>query len=172
MQLSPLKYLEDMKLPATQRKYMKATDYNAPFEAYDSSWGVNRLFTNYEAFDKMNKANPRRFEGKRDDIAPVKVKSMKVGNFTHPSTGEYGKWMIQELDDGTYMMPQLDKNGDVILQSNGHPVMIPIGAGATDLVVGKDVELTAADLLPPQVLNEQLSTILLYDRNIRSLLSK
>ena len=163
------KYLEDMKLPATQRKYMKATDYNAPFEAYDSSWGVNRLFTNYETFAGMNKANPRRFEGKRDDIAPVKVKSMKVGNFTHPSIGEYGKWMIQELDDGTYMMPQLDKNGDVILQSNGHPVMIPIGAGATDLVVGKDVELTAADLLPPQVLNEQLSTILLYDRNIRSI---
>ena len=94
---------------------------------------------------------------------------MKVGNFTHPNSGEYGKWMIQELDDGTYMIPELDKNGDVLLQTNGHPIMIPIGAGASDLVVGKDVELTAEDLLPPKVLNEQISTILLYDRNIRSL---
>ena len=31
------------------------------------------------------------------------------------------------------------------------------------------MELTAEDLLPPKVLNEQISTILLYDRNIRSL---
>jgi len=163
------KYLEDQKLPLNERKYLKETDYNAPFEAWDNIFGANRLFTNYEAFAKANKASPKRFEGAKDDVDATKVSAMKVGNFTHPNTGEYGKWMIQELDDGTYMIPQLDQNGDVILQSNGHPVMIPIGQGASDLVVGKDVELTAEDLLPPKVLNEQISTILLYDRNIRSL---
>ena len=47
--------------------------------------------------------------------------------------------------------------------------MIPIGQGLSDLVVGTDVELTSEDLLPPKVLNEQLSTILLYDRNLRSI---
>ena len=163
------KWVENQKLPVNQRKYMKETDYNAPFVAWDNNFGANRMFTNYEEFAKANKATPERFEDKKDDVGPAKVKAMKVGNFTHPNTGEYGKWMIQELDDGTYMIPELDKNGDVLLQTNGHPIMIPIGAGASDLVVGKDVELTAEDLLPPKVLNEQISTILLYDRNIRSL---
>jgi len=163
------KWVENQKLPVNQRKYMKETDYNAPFVAFDNNFNANRLFTNYEAFAKANKLDPKRFEDKKDDVEPTKVKAMKVGNFTHPNSGEYGKWMIQELDDGTYMIPELDKNGDVLLQTNGHPIMIPIGAGASDLVVGKDVELTAEDLLPPKVLNEQISTILLYDRNIRSL---
>ena len=163
------KWVENQKLPVNERKYLKETDYNAPFVAWDNNFGANRMFTNYEAFAKANKANPKRFEDKKDDVGPAKVKAMKVGNFTHPNSGEYGKWMIQELDDGTYMIPELDKNGDVLLQTNGHPIMIPIGAGASDLVVGKDVELTAEDLLPPKVLNEQISTILLYDRNIRSL---
>jgi hypothetical protein len=163
------KWVENQKLPVNQRKYMKETDYNAPFVAFDNNFGANRMFTNYEEFAKANKATPERFEDKKDDVGPAKVKAMKVGNFTHPNSGEYGKWMIQELDDGTYMIPELDKNGDVLLQTNGHPIMIPIGAGASDLVVGKDVELTAEDLLPPKVLNEQISTILLYDRNIRSL---
>ena len=163
------KWVENQKLPVNQRKYMKETDYNAPFVAWDNNFGENRMFTNYEEFAKANKATPERFEDKKDDVGPAKVKAMKVGNFTHPNSGEYGKWMIQELDDGTYMIPELDKNGDVLLQTNGHPIMIPIGAGASDLVVGKDVELTAEDLLPPKVLNEQISTILLYDRNIRSL---
>ena len=163
------KWVENQKLPVNQRKYMKETDYNAPFVAWDNNFGANRMFTNYEEFAKANKATPERFEDKKDDVGPAKVKAMKVGNFTHPNSGEYGKWMIQELDDGTYMIPELDKNGDVLLQTNGHPIMIPIGAGASDLVVGKDVELTAEDLLPPKVLNEQISTILLYDRNIRSL---
>ena len=163
------KWVENQKLPVNERKYLKETDYNAPFVAWDNNFNANRMFTNYEAFAKANKANPKRFEDKKDDVGPAKVKAMKVGNFTHPNSGEYGKWMIQELDDGTYMIPELDKNGDVLLQTNGHPIMIPIGAGASDLVVGKDVELTAEDLLPPKVLNEQISTILLYDRNIRSL---
>ena len=162
-------YLEDQKLPVNERKYLKETDYNAPFEVFDTTWGANRLFTNYEEYALMQKKEPKRFEGPREDDEGIKVKAMKVGNFTHPNTGQYGKWMIQELDNGTYMIPQLDKNGDVILQANGHPVMIPIGQGASDLVVGKDIELTAEDLLPPKVLNEQISTILLYDRNIRSL---
>jgi hypothetical protein len=162
-------YLEDMKLPATQRKFLKATDYNAPFEAYDSSWGVNRLFTNYEAFDKMNKANPRRFEGKRDDLGPTTVKDNVVGNFTHPTTNDYVRMYAHEMSDGTYMIPEVDQDGFVILQSNGQPVMIPLGAGARDFVPGQKVELQADDLLPAKVQMEQLSTILLYDRNIRSI---
>ena len=162
-------WVEDQKLPATQRKFIQETDYNAPFVAWDNIFNANRMFTDYQAFAKANKQNPARFEDKKEEVEGVEVKMMKVGNFTHPNTGEYGRWMIQELDDGTYMMPQLDDNGDVILQSNGQPVMIPIGQGASDLVVGQDVELTGADLLPPKVQMEQLSTILLYDRNIRSI---
>jgi len=163
------KWVDDQKLPEIQRKYMQATDYNAPFVAWDTYFNANRMFTDYQAFAKANKQNPARFEDKKEDVKGVEVKSMKVGNFTHPSTGEYGRWMIQELDNGTYMMPQLDENGDVLLQVNGQPIMIPIGQGASDLVVGQDVELKAEDLLPPKVQMEQLSTILLYDRNIRSI---
>ena len=162
-------YTDDMKLPPNERQFMKATDYEKPFEVYDKMWGVDRMFNNYEEFAVQNKLSPTRFEGARANNDPLKVKARKVGNFTHPNTGKYGKMMIQEMTDGTYVIPQLREDGSVVLQANGHPVMIPIGTGIEDLVVGKDVELTAADLMPPKVLNEQLSTILLYDRNIRSI---
>ena len=162
-------YLEDQKRAPGDRKYLKETKYNAPFEIWDNIYNSNRMFSNYEEFAKANKLSPDRFESPREDEEGIKVKAMKVGNFTHPTTGKYGKMMIQELDDGTYMIPQVDSNGDMILQANGHPVMIPIGQGLSDLVVGTDVELTSEDLLPPKVLNEQLSTILLYDRNLRSI---
>ena len=162
-------YLEDQKRAPGDRKYLKETKYNAPFEIWDNIYNSNRMFSNYEEFAKANKLSPDRFESPREDEEGIKVKAMKVGNFTHPTTGKYGKMMIQELDNGTYMIPQVDSNGDMILQANGHPVMIPIGQGLSDLVVGTDVELTSEDLLPPKVLNEQLSTILLYDRNLRSI---
>ena len=162
-------YTDDMKLPLNERKFMKATDYEKPFEVYDKMWGVDRMFNNYEEFAVQNKLSPTRFEGAHANDDPLKVKARKVGNFTHPNTGKYGKMMIQEMTDGTYMIPQLKEDGSVVLQANGHPVMIPLGTGIEDLVVGKDVELTAADLMPPKVLNEQLATILLYDRNIRSI---
>ena len=162
-------YTDDMKLPLNERKFMKATDYDKPFEVHDKMWGVDRMFNNYEEFAAQNKITPTRFEGAHANDDPLKVKARKVGNFTHPNTNKYGKLMIQEMTDGTYMIPQLREDGSVVLQANGHPVMIPIGTGIEDLVVGKDVELTAADLMPPKVLNEQLSTILLYDRNIRSI---
>ena len=162
-------WVDDMKLPLNERKFIKSADYDKPFEVHDKMWGVDRMFTNYEAFDKVNKLNPTRFEGAHANDDPLKVKARKVGNFTHPNTNKYGKMMIQEMTDGTYVIPQLKEDGSVVLQANGHPVMIPIGTGIEDLVVGKDVELTAADLMPPKVLNEQLGTILLYDRNIRSI---
>ena len=162
-------YTDDMKLPPNERQFMKATDYEKPFEVYDKMWGVDRMFNNYEEFATQNKLSPTRFEGAHANDDPLKVKARKVGNFTHPNTGKYGKMMIQEMTDGTYMIPQLKEDGSVVLQANGHPVMIPLGTGIEDLVVGKDVELTAADLMPPKVLNEQLATILLYDRNIRSI---
>ena len=162
-------YTDDMKLPPNERQFMKATDYEKPFEVYDKMWGVDRMFNNYEEFATQNKLSPTRFEGAHANDDPLKVKARKVGNFTHPNTVKYGKMMIQEMTDGTYMIPQLKEDGSVVLQANGHPVMIPLGTGIEDLVVGKDVELTAADLMPPKVLNEQLATILLYDRNIRSI---
>ena len=165
-------YLDDMQQNKDNplgRKFLKATDYNAPFEAFDGLWGVNRLFTNYEEFSGMNKENPRRFEGKRDDLGPTTVKDNVVGNFTHPTTNEYVRMYAHEMSDGTYMIPEVDQDGFVILQSNGQPVMIPLGAGARDFVPGQKVELQADDLLPAKVQMEQLSTILLYDRNIRSI---
>ena len=162
-------WVDDSKLPLQDRQFLKETDYDKPFEVHDKMWGVDRMFNNYEEFAAQNKITPTRFEGAHANDDPLKVKARKVGNFTHPNTNKYGKLMIQEMTDGTYMIPQLREDGSVVLQANGHPVMIPIGTGIEDLVVGKDVELTAADLMPPKVLNEQLSTILLYDRNIRSI---
>ena len=44
-----------------------------------------------------------------------------------------------------------------------------IGSGLADFTKEDPVSLTAADVLPKKALNEQLSTILLYDRNIMSI---
>ena len=162
-------YLNDMKLPKKDRKFMKEVDYEKPFEMWDNLWKTNRVFTNYEAFALKNKASPKRYEDPHDDPDLLKVKSMKIGDYTHPVTGKATRGMIQEMSNGTYMIPKFDENGNVFLQANGHPVMIPIGQGMEDLLVGQDVALTAEDMLPPKVQMEQLSTILLYDRNIRSI---
>jgi len=65
-------------------------------------------------------------------------------------------------------MFKLDENGDPVLNSNGTNVWIPIGAGIKDLNVGDPLTVTPADI-SPKTLSDQLGTILMYDRNIRSL---
>ena len=159
-------YLNDMNLPQSQRKYMKEVDYEKPFVMYDGNWGSNRVFTNYEAFSQMNKANPKRFKDALKD--QDNVKDMVNGQFTNPQTGEYGWSVIRELDTGDYEMHKVDENGDPVLNANGTNVWIPIGAGIKDLNVGDPLTVTPADI-SPKSLSDQLGTILMYDRNIRSL---
>jgi hypothetical protein len=97
------------------------------------------------------------------------VRSYKMGGFTHPSTQQYTNLPVKIMKDGSVQIPALDKNGDVVLQANGDASWMPIGTGLADLSLGADVALTKEDILPKKALNEQLSTILMYDRNIRSI---
>ena len=101
---------------------------------------------------------------------PVNLfKDFVMGSFTHPATGEYGNWQMKELKDGTYLIPSLDSNGDVILQANGQPVWTTIGTGLGDLTVNDKVSMTAEDVLPRKALTEMFASIQLYDRNINSI---
>ena len=101
---------------------------------------------------------------------PVETfKDFVMGSFTHPQSGEYGNWQIKELKNGEYLIPQLDANGDAVLQANGQPTWVPIGQGIGDLTVNQKVAMTADDVLPKKALTEQFSTIQLYDRNINSI---
>lgn len=104
------------------------------------------------------------------NVTPVAlVKSFSMGSFTHPMTGEYGRYAVKIMKDDQILIPKLDANGDVILQANGRPEWMSIGSGLADFTKEDPVSLTAADVLPKKALNEQLSTILLYDRNILSI---
>jgi hypothetical protein len=104
------------------------------------------------------------------NVTPVAlVKSFSMGSFTHPMTGEYGRYAVKIMKDDQILIPKLDANGDVILQANGRPEWMSIGSGLADFTKEDPVSLTAADVLPKKALNEQLSTILLYDRNIMSI---
>jgi len=104
------------------------------------------------------------------NVTPVAlVKSFSMGSFTHPTTGEYGRYAVKIMKDDQILIPKLDANGDVILQANGRPEWMSIGSGLADFTKEDPVSLTAADVLPKKALNEQLSTILLYDRNIMSI---
>jgi len=101
---------------------------------------------------------------------PVNLfKDFVMGSFTHPATGEYGNWQMKELKDGTYLIPSLDSNGDIILQANGQPVWTTIGTGLGDLTVNQKVAMTAEDVLPRKALTEMFASIQLYDRNINSI---
>jgi len=104
------------------------------------------------------------------NVTPVAlVKSFSMGSFTHPMTGEYGRYAVKIMKDDQILIPKLDKEGNVILQANGRPEWMSIGSGLADFTKEDPVSLTAADVLPKKALNEQLSTILLYDRNIMSI---
>ena len=104
------------------------------------------------------------------NVTPVAlVKSFSMGSFTHPMTGEYGRFAVKIMKDDQILIPKLDKEGNVILQANGRPEWMSIGSGLADFTKEDPVSLTAADVLPKKALNEQLSTILLYDRNIMSI---
>jgi hypothetical protein len=101
---------------------------------------------------------------------PVNLfKDFVMGSFTHPATGEYGNWQMKEMKDGSYQIPSLDSDGNVILQANGQPVWTTIGTGLKDLTVNDKVSMTAEDVLPRKALTEMFGTIQLYDRNINSI---
>jgi len=101
---------------------------------------------------------------------PVNLfKDFVMGSFTHPATGEYGNWQMKELKNGTYLIPALDANGDIILQANGQPEWTTIGTGLGDLTVNQKVAMTAEDVLPRKALTEMFASIQLYDRNINSI---
>jgi hypothetical protein len=101
---------------------------------------------------------------------PVNLfKDFVMGSFTHPATGEYGNWQMKEMKNGTYLIPSLDSNGDMITQANGLPVWTTIGTGLADLTVNQKVAMTAEDVLPRKALTEMFASIQLYDRNINSI---
>jgi len=97
------------------------------------------------------------------------VKKMLNGMYTHPVTGKNIRTQVKELKTGEFLVPNLDSEGRPIMQVNGHPEWIPLGTGINDLIVGAEVTTTAEDVYPAAKLDEQLSGILLYDRNIGSI---
>lgn len=97
------------------------------------------------------------------------VEDVENGMYTHPVTGKSIRTQVKRLKGGDYLIPNLTADGKPILQENGHPEWIPIGTAITDLIVGADVTTTSEDVYPAAKLNEQLSGILLYDRNMQSI---
>jgi len=97
------------------------------------------------------------------------VSDVENGMYTHPVTGKVIRTQVKRLKNGDYLVPNLTSEGRPILQENGHAQWVPLGSGISDLIVGADVAITSEDVYPAAKLNEQLSGILLYDRNIESI---
>ena len=167
------------QLLANPKRYVPEHKIGEPFEVFDTHSGNNVLFTDANAFDAAQKLAPSRYESARDDTKGVKRQFM--GQFTHPSTGERLNRpgaLVREMKDGSMWIadvkPQkegetLSINDRIILDSSGHPKLIPLGKGTADLVPLTDVEMTANDIVGPKVLNELFGQALLYQDNIDSL---
>ena len=137
-----------------------------PFEVFDKTKKTNVLFTSPELFKEAQDANPNKYAPAREDIKNP-VKKTTFARYKHPNTGETVDGIVQELKDGTFLVPNLTADGQVILDTNG--AIAHIANTDANLVPMQDVALTKADILPPAKLQEQLGAILLYDRQIRSL---
>ena len=164
---------------ADTKRYVPEHKIGEPFEVFDTHSGNNILFTDVNAFDAAQKLAPSRYESARDDTKGVKRQFM--AQFTHPSTGERlnrpGN-LVREMKDGSLWIadvrPQkegenLSINDRIILDSSGHPKLIPLGTGQADLVPLTDVEMTANDIVGPKLMNELFGQALLYSDNIDSL---
>ena len=167
------------QLLANTKRYVPEHKIGEPFEVFDTHSGNNVLFTDVNAFDAAQKLAPSRYESARDDTKGVKRQFM--AQFTHPSTGERlnrpGN-LVREMKDGSLWIadvrPQkegenLSINDRIILDSSGHPKLIPLGTGQADLVPLTDVEMTANDIVGPKLMNELFGQALLYSDNIDSL---
>jgi len=157
---------KDMAKKPELRQYSKEIDMTKPFEVFDKIKKTNVLFTSPELFKEAQDANPNRYSPASEDVKNP-VKRTTLAKYIHPVTGETIEGIVQELKDGTFTVPNLTANGEIILNANGAIAHIP--NTDANLIPMQDVALTKADILPPEKLQEQLGAILLYDRQIRSL---
>jgi hypothetical protein len=167
------------QLLANPKRYVPEHKIGEPFEVFDTHSGNNVLFTDANAFDAAQKLAPSRYESARDDTKGVKRQF--TAQFTHPTTGERLNrpgFLVREMKDGSMWIPDvkpqkegenLSINDRIILDSSGHAKLIPLGTGTADLVLLKDVEMTANDIIGPKLMNELFGQALLYSDNIDSL---
>ena len=159
-------FKEDMKQPEELRRYSKDIDFSKPFEVYDKTKATNVLFSSSELFKQAQDEFPNRYKP-ASDTATNPVKKTVVARYIHPITKKEITGNVQELKNGTFMIPNLTEEGEVILDTNG--VISHIPNTDANIISLQDVATTMADILPPVKLQEQLGAILLYDRQIRSL---
>ena len=162
------------KVLANPKRYLPDHKIGEPFEVFDTTKNANVLFTDSDKFNAAQNLFPGRYEGARDDVRGFKRQF--TAQFTHPTTGEKLNrpgMLVREMKDGSMWIPQIVEGeeavNDRIVLDSGHPKLIPLGTGVGDLVLLKDVEMTANDIVGPKVLNELFGQALLYRDNIDSL---
>ena len=158
-------FKEDLKKPEAERRYSKEIDITQPFTVFDNSLQTNVLFSSPQLYREAAEKEPKRYGPKNDTIANP-IRKMVYAQYVHPVTQKQTEGIVQELKDGTYAVPNLTADGEVILDNNLSISHIP--NTDANLVPMQDVAIAAADLPKAKQL-EQLSTILLYDNAIRSL---
>jgi hypothetical protein len=158
-------FKEDLKKPEAERRYSKEIDVTQPFTVFDNSLQTNVLFSSPQLYKEAAEKEPKRYGPKNDTIANP-IRKMVYAQYVHPVTQKQTEGIVQELKDGTYAVPNLTADGEVILDNNLSISHIP--NTDANLIPMQDVALTAADL-PKEKQLEQLGTILLYDNAIRSL---
>ena len=159
-------FKEDMKQPEELRRYSKDIDFSKPFEVYDKTKATNVLFSSSELFKQAQDEFPNRYKP-ASDTATNPVKKTVVARYIHPITKKEITGNVQELKNGTFMIPNLTEEGEAILDTNG--VISHIPNTDANIISLQDVATTMSDILPAEKLQEQLGAILLYDRQIRSL---
>ena len=163
------------KVLANPKRYLPDHKIGEPFEVFDTTKNANVLFTDSDKFDAAQNLFPGRYEGARDDVRGFKRQF--TAQFTHPTTGEKLNrpgMLVREMKDGSMLIPQIVEgegniNDRIVLDNSGQATLIPLGTGVGDLVLLKDVEMTANDIVGPKVLNELFGQALLYRDNIDSL---
>ena len=158
-------FKEDLKKPEADRRYSKEIDVTKPFTVFDKSLQTNVLFSSPQLYKEAAEKEPKRYLPKNDAVTNP-IRKMVYAQYVHPVLGKQIEGIVQELKDGTYAVPNLTEDGDVILDNNLSIAHIP--NTDANLIPMQDVALTAADL-PKEKQLEQLGTILLYDNAIRSL---
>ena len=158
-------FKEDLKKPEADRRYSKEIDVTKPFTVFDNSLQTNVLFSSPQLYREAAEKEPKRYLPKNDTITNP-IRKMVYAQYVHPVTKKQTEGIVQELKDGTYAVPNLTADGEVILDNNLSISHIP--NTDANLVPMQDVAIAAADLPKAKQL-EQLSTILLYDNAIRSL---
>ena len=157
---------KDMAKKPELRQYSKEIKADAPFELRDKTKNTNVLFMSKELAMNAQNDFPNRYELPDPDVKNP-VKKTVLAKYIHPITGKEITGNVQELKNGTFMIPNLTEEGEAILDTNG--VISHIPNTDANIISLQDVATTMSDILPAEKLQEQLGAILLYDRQIRSL---